>query len=124
MANEITVGGSLRLNRSTAPKHSESMKFSGIQSTQAGNDYASGSQTIQHTADEALAKGEIGTIGFFMLKNLDPTNFVTIGLTDGGTKVIKVLAGHSVGPVYVDSAALWIQADTASVIVQYLLIEK
>ena len=124
MANEITIGGSLRLSRSTAPKHTETMKFSGIQSTQAGNDYVSGSQTIGNSADEALAKGEIGTIGFFMLKNLDGTNFITIGISDGGTKIIKVLAGHSVGPIYVDTGNLWVQADTASVIVQYLLIEK
>ena len=123
MANEITITGSLVLNRSTDPKYSDSMKFSGIQSDQAGDAYVAGSQTIEHTDDEALAKGEIGTIGFFMLKNLDPTDFVTIGISDGGTKIIKVLAGHSVGPVYVETANLWVQADTSSCVVEYLLIE-
>ena len=124
MANEITITGSLVLNRSTAPKFSDSMKFSGIQTGQAGDAYVAGSQTIGYAADEALAKGEIALIGFFMLKNLDPTDFVTIGLTDNGTKVIKVLAGHVVGPVYVDAANLWVQADTSDCVVEYLLIEK
>ena len=122
MANEITIGGSLRLNRSSVPKYSDSMKYSGIQITQTGSDYQSGSQNIG-TSEENLAKGDIGTIGWFCLKNLDASNYVTIGTTSSQLP-IKVLAGQAVGPVYVDAANVIVLANTSAVNVEYLLIEK
>ena len=122
MANEITITGSLVLNRSTDPKYSESMKFSGIQSTQSGSDYMCGSQVIT-TSEEDLEKGtDIGTIGYFMLKNLHATNFVTIG-TATGELPIKVLAGQAVGPVYVNAAEVIVLASGSDTTVEYLLIE-
>ena len=123
MANEITITGSLVLNRSTDPKFSQSMKFSGIQSTQSGSDYMCGSQVIT-TGEENLDKGnDIGTIGYFMLKNLHATNSVTIG-TSTGELPIKVLAGQAVGPVYVDAAEVIVLASGSATTIEYLIIEK
>ena len=130
MANEITLTGSLGLNRNTDPKFSESMKFSGVQLDQAGSDYMSGSQVVATGAAEAtLKKGNITDVGWFILKNLN-TNVAHILGVGGVTnqRWLKVPGGHCVGPIYLGAgiANVFVIVDSGStnINVEYLLVEN
>ena len=130
MANEITVGGSLRLNRSTDPKFSESMKFSGVQVDQSGSDYMSGTQLIANGASETnLAKGNITDIGWFIIKNLNTNAAHILGVgAVAGQRPIKVPGGYSVGPIYfgatITQVKVIVDSGGADINVEYLLVEN
>ena len=125
MADEIKISGSLVFNRNTDPLYKESISFSKQidQAAVMGEHYSSMSQEIGFAAEENLDKGEITTVGWFILKNLDDTNFVTLG-TVTGQLPIKVKPGAMVGPVSVSATNIIAQADTAAVKVQFLLVEE
>lgn len=63
--------------------------------TQAGTDNIGSVQNIG-TSTEALVIGDVTTIGYLFLKNLDATNYVEISLTSpvGAEAFIKLLAGE------------------------------
>ena len=130
MANEITITGSLVLNRSTDPKFSESMKFSGVQLDQDGSDYMSGSQVVDHTAGEAnLAKGNITDVGWFILKNLntDVTHILGVGGVTN-QRWLKVPGGFCVGPIYlgagITEVKVIVDGGSTNINVEYLLVEN
>ena len=53
------------------------------------------------TGGDDIILGEIGSIGWMMLKNLDPVNSVEVRTAAAGLQIGKMLAGESYGPVRV-----------------------
>lgn len=121
MANELSVtsgwsyskSGRVRSKASTTPRYDV-----------AGNGVIDQVQTIGFATHEALALGDVTTFGFASFKNLDGTNFVEIGIDDGGTfhPFIKLLAGES-ATVFLTEAP-YAKADTAAVDLDYIIVER
>jgi hypothetical protein len=73
------------------------------------------------TSNEAVGKGDMSTVGFTLLKNLDSTNFILAG-DDGTNYPVKVLAGES-ALFRLNGATLNLKADTAACDVEITMIE-
>ncbi len=117
MANEITVTMTLKLAKSGI-----STQLSGsYKASQTGQFYEAGLQSIGTSPEETLAKGDIGTIGYALVKNTDDTNYVELG-TSSGVYSTKLKPGEA-ALMPPNSTAIYAKANTASVNVEYLLIE-
>lgn len=89
MANEISASASLSANKNSI---SVSNSFS-RSADMAGSELILSVQSIGTTA-EAVALGDVSTIGFLMIKNMDETNFVEIDSANTFDKFPqKLLAG-------------------------------
>lgn len=90
MANEIALVGSLSVNRNGA----NTVASASASITQTGTDYGLRTQNVG-TAAELIDKGDIGTVGYLFIKNLDPTNYVELALDSGATQIFaKLLPGE------------------------------
>ncbi len=76
------------------------------------------------TTAAALNLGNVTALGWIMLINKDPTNFVTLLTGTGGIVFAKLWPGLPAGPFFFGSGvtAPFIKSDTAVCIVDYLLI--
>ena len=121
MADEITASASLRYARST---HTAFYAVTGKQFDQTGTDYAEHTQTIG-TTEEALDLGDVGTPGYILLVNLDPTNFVSVRAATGAANAIRLDAngGFALFKLGSGATAPFAIADTAACQIKYLLIE-
>lgn len=72
------------------------------------------------TSDETLALGDISTIGYCLFRNLDATNYISIG-SDGTLYPIKLKA-NEVALVRWNAAAIHAKANTAICNLEYTLI--
>lgn len=77
------------------------------------------------TTEEVLNFGDIGTEGIVAFRNLDDTNFVTIGPEDTGAMVpaIKIKPGEFQLFRLHPTVVLRAQADTAACLVEMMLLE-
>jgi hypothetical protein len=120
MADEITMSAALRLSNGG---RTPSLAYVADQFNQTGTDYILGTQ-IATTTTTALDKGNITQPGIMLLKNLDATNYVELGgaTFTVGNGVIRVNAGEWCMFRWMGTTP-FILANTASVSVEYLLIE-
>ena len=119
MANEITITTALEFSKGGI---GSSLADAGLTFDVTGTDYVQGSQSISSADQVALGQGAIGTPGYCYMKNTDSTNFVEVfGVEDEGA-TLKLKAGE-VALFRFSATAPFLQADTAAVIVDYLLIE-
>ncbi len=121
MANEITVScsmkvvnGNMRFDR----------KINSVQVDQAAVGSNGGVQEIGFAAHEVIALGDLGTLGYVILRNLDDTNFVEIGrdiaaafqsfasLKPGEPQLFRFAAG----------VVPYAQADTAAVDLEFMIL--
>lgn len=80
-----------------------------------GSDYVSITQNIGIAVEEYLdITSDIGTLGYVLIKNLDSTNFVQVGLT--GSYPIKIKAGEVA--LFRAGGDLYAKADTSAVDIQ------
>lgn len=90
MPNEIALVGSLAVNRNG----NNTIASATAAVTQSGTDYQLSTQNVG-TSAELLDKGDIGTVGYLFVKNLDPTNYVELALDSGATQIFaKLLPGE------------------------------
>lgn len=77
------------------------------------------------TSEENLSVGDVGTVGFLILRNLDSTNYVDYGMSDSGTmKALgRIKPGEFAFLRLKPGVTLRAQADTASCKVEYRLYE-
>ncbi len=118
MANELSISVSVSFVKDGAMvsrSHGFNADVSGEAFTHAVQSIGTGSaEVLQETS-------EVGVPQWIFIKNLDDTNFVTFGTS--GTLNLKLLAGEAV--VYRAAIVpVYIQADTASVDVEYIIIES
>ena len=119
MADEITVTGLLAVTKS--PAAAESVGESALTFDLTGTKHVKGIQNID-TSAEAIGLGDVGTPGWFFIKNIDPTNFVEILASTVGDVLLKLKAGElAVGRF--GAAAPAAQADTAACNIEFLIIE-
>ena len=86
MASEISFSAQLSYSKSGASLSSQCSTVA----TVAGVKYADVVQTIA-TGGSTVTFGTVGTVGVFMLQNIDPTNFVDVGF-DGTTYPVRLAA--------------------------------
>ena len=118
MANEITVTASLAYAKNS---YSITLAKTGSQFNVSGTKYHSGVQTIG-TSEEALSKGDIGTIGFCILINRDATNYVSIRRATGEGNMIKLKPGEP-ALFRMEATAPYAIANTAACELEVLMIE-
>lgn len=84
--------------------------------TVSGNKRMSGVASIG-TTEETLPLGDIATVGWVVIRNLDSTNFITIGTTTGQLGM-KLKAGESCS-FRASANNIYLKADTAACNVSY-----
>ncbi len=118
MANELNIGVTLSFRKGGAiVDRVESGSF-----TVTGDSFNHDVQSIG-TSEEQLAQGvDLGDPGFVFVKNLDATNYVEFGSTTG-VYDLKLKAGEF--HLYRhNSATIYAKANTASCLVEYIIIEN
>ncbi len=116
MANEIQISATLRYAKLATSASVGTSFFD----DQTGNKFMAGVQTIG-TSEEQLIKGDVGTVGYLAIRNLDPTNFVEIGSVTAQYSLTLKPGKGAVTPW--DHANVYVKANVASCDVDYLLIE-
>ena len=117
MASELTIRIRLSFSKGGAEvKRSEDMSI-----TVTGDTFTHGVQSIGTTEEELVQGADLGTPGYAFIINLDGTNYVEIGSTTG-VYDIKVKAGEFALYRH-NSATIYAKSDTASVNVEYVIIE-
>lgn len=120
MANEITLSASLSIVKSGV---SIAGTVSGLAVTQAGDQSIGNVQNIG-TSSEALTIGDVTTIGYLFLKNLDATNYVEFDLNNpvSTTAFCKLLPGEG-ALIPTRQTTIYGKANTAAVNVHVVAIE-
>ena len=115
MANELSITAKLNFSKGGA----KVTKAESVSIDVTGDAFSHEIQSIP-TSNTALVEGAaVGTPGYYWIKNLDSTNYVTIGLT--GSYAIKLLAGEVA--LFRAAGAIFALADTAACLVEYVVIE-
>lgn len=124
MADEITLSIALAFSKNSVSVDTTDMGLTALEFDVSGTDYIKGTQSIGTASSEAIAKGEITTPGWLVIKNTDSTNYIEIGngtFTSGnGTVKIKPGEGQAFRVSGTTPHAL---ANTGACIIHYLLIE-
>jgi len=123
MADEIRLRASLSFAKSGAFGARDS---GDISVTMSGNDGLLTQQTVG-TSEEALGLGEVSPAnGYLYICNLDATNYVTVKPASGGSATVNpiVKAGQASLITFGSGVtAPFVQANTAPVRIEYLLVE-
>ena len=119
MANEAHITVDLSFAKGSVARVGPGPKS--IQAAVAGTRHYYGVQNVG-LVEEVLGKGDVGTIGWCYLRNLDVTNFVKVRPAAGAADFSKLLAGEVfVGRIA--AAAPTIIADTAACDVEVFIVE-
>lgn len=125
MANEIQASASLIASKNGATVNVQStLSGSASGATMSGDQMLTNVQIVG-TSAEAIVVGDVTTVGYVMLKNMDATNFVEIALDSAvSTQVFaKLLAGDfAIFPA--KTATMYAKADTANVNLLVTAIER
>jgi hypothetical protein len=116
MANEVQISATLRYSSSPASASLATSYFD----DQTGDKYQAGVQAVG-TSEESLDKGDVGTIGYVAVRNMDETNYVQFGVTTG-VYTVKLLPGKGCVMPW-NGANTYIKANTAPCNVEYLITE-
>ena len=116
MANEVNLSATLRYSKSPT---SASLTVTS-QASQVGNKFESGIQSIG-TVEESLQKGDVGSIGWLAVRNMDAVNYVELGSATGAYS-IKLVAGKGCVVPW-NASDTFLKANTAACLVEYLIIE-
>jgi len=111
----ISIGGTLSNNVRVPPTSYHA-------TIDVAGDVAMKCQQSVATSEVELTQGtSLGTPGYIMIKNLDTSNYVEVGSTTG-VYDIKLLAGD-IAVWRHNSATIYAKANTAAVLVEYVLVE-
>ena len=115
MANEIKVTAS-----ATNSNFTDDWRPASLTDSQTTKGASGGVVLVGFAAEEDLTLGDVSSPGWFMLRNLDDTNFVTWGAKDTTMKAVGKLEAGEFAILKLDPAVTirW-QADTADVRVEY-----
>ena len=121
MADEIRITGNFNLSNGN-DNYQQSYNFNADQATAGGG--GPGVQLVG-TTHETLSADGVTNQGMAILKNLDSTNFVEVGLEVSATfyPVLKLLPGEVAQVRLSPSSALYAKADTADVRLQAYIFE-
>jgi hypothetical protein len=113
MANEITAYFGITVLKGNLNRRIDPVTVS---ADLAGSRVIQNVQIVASSAHEAIVVGDLASAGFAMFKNLDTTNFVSIGVEVSATfyAFIKLLPGES-ALVRLNALTIFAQANTAPV---------
>ncbi len=96
--------------------------------TLAGTGFKAGLQSVGFAAEENLDYGDVAAAnaGWLFMRNIDPTNFVSWGMSDAGT--MKAVGTMKAGEPWTSfrvkaSVNVRLQADTGNCLVEYYLLQ-
>lgn len=121
MANEFSISAALTLRKNYLNKQvSDARNLNAVTSAPA---YVAGSPSIG-TTHEAIPMGDVATQGWAFFKNLDATNFVTIGIVVTATyyPMLKLKAGEFV-LVRLSTNTIYAKADTAACQLDFIIFD-
>lgn len=110
MANEITVTSSI-----IASKNGATMQAAFNKTLDMAGDQMINNVQIVGTTAETLVVGDVTTIGYTILKNLDATNYVEIDSVAGMTSFPQKLLPGEFCVLKPQTANIYAKANTASV---------
>lgn len=113
MAREMSITTSINYSRAGGDTEQISESYS---VDVAGAPRMSGRQNIG-TTEEQLVLGDVSSVGIVWIKNLDTTNFITVG-TVTNQRGFRINPGESF-PFRAANNAIFIAANTAAVDVAY-----
>lgn len=119
MANEITVLASLAFSKNEIE---DALAFAQANFDVSGSKFIHNVQAFVSTDQVAVDKGNITTIGWVAIKNHDDTNYIEWFGVEDESATIKIKANEFC-LFRSASSAPFIQANTGSCTVEYLLIE-
>lgn len=120
MANEISLLLSLAVNKNGAAINLSSQQSKDL----SGSKMVNLIQIVGTGAGEAPILGDISSPRLIILRNLDPTNYVTVSLGGGSSVHLLALDFPMVIPMTsLTSTDIEMQADTASCRVQVIAFE-
>jgi len=106
MANEINVS----LSFSAAKAGASVSNSTSLSATMSGDNMISNVQIIAYgdgaTNAEAISYGDVTTIGYVMLKNVDATNFIEIAVSNGVTSGLFTTQAHVIAKLLPGEVAL------------------
>lgn len=113
MANEVSFSGTLR-----ATKNSATVQSSVSDTADMSADALYSATQSVGTSAEAITLGEVSSLGYVLVQNLDSTNYVELSLDNSMTqKFSKLLAGQfALFPS--STATLYARANTAACLCQ------
>ena len=114
MANEITEQATVSVSKSGGGSLAGSGTY---QADMTGNNVHSETYDVGTVEEEIDYGVDIGTPGGVMIKNLDATNYVQIGLTTG-VYVIRLMKGQSCLFRPDSGTSLFVKANSATVRIQ------
>jgi hypothetical protein len=120
MAQEITATGSVAFAKGNVA--SNGITRSGQRFDVSGVHYTRKTQLVG-TAAEALVLGDVGTPGWFLIYNMDATNYVEVLDAIAGAVLLKIKPGEFACARF-GCAAPAVKADTASVTIDYIVVEN
>lgn len=120
MADEITLNLKIKYEKNGI---SDTRIFSDTVDV-SGSAICGGVQTIG-TTEEAVAVGDVGTLGFARFMNIDATNYVEIGSFVAATfyPLIKLKPGESC-VCRLSAVTVYARANTAAVRLDYMIFEN
>jgi hypothetical protein len=121
VADEITVAVSLSAYKSSIMSEALGRSVDGETFTMTGN-YVSHGVALIATSVTAIPLGQVTAPHWAFFRNHDASNFLKIRNGSSGADLLKLLAGEFFcGPLY-DSAVPYAIADTASCLLEYLIL--
>lgn len=119
MASEISAAVSLNASKGGATVTASGTKTADM----AGDQMITNVQAVG-TSAEALVVGDVSTIGYVLIKNLDATNYVEIGLDSGvSTQVFGKLLAGDIMLLKASTATMYVKANTASCNIAVTVVE-
>jgi len=121
MANEITTKLTMGVEKSNLKINKESGR---IQVDMTGTAYSGGVQNIGTSHEQLVVDSGVGTAGVAWFRNLDATNFVEIGTdVSASFEAFAKLKPGEAGMIRLATTAIYAQADTTAVDLEYIIIE-
>lgn len=92
-----------------------------VSTTPAGNQALQNIQTVG-TSTEALLLGDVGTIGYIIVKNTDSTNYCDVAVDNAdAAPIAKILAG-GIAVIPASAATYYAKANTSAVALLVILL--
>jgi len=123
MAREITQTLSFSVRKGN---DSASIAISSLKSDWTGVNRGDFMQTVSHTAHEALEfPGDVSTAGQCIVRNMDDTNAVKVGLQVGGNfEAIAEIPPADFAKIPLATLSVFAKAVTAPVRIRVIVLEK
>lgn len=119
MANELTLTAVLRFLKNSISKE---LEVENLSLDVSGDNAIHNSQTVG-TSEEALVLGDAGAGGYLIAVNRDSTNFVELRPGSGIADLVKIGPGEVAMFRLAADATPYAIADTASCLLEYLIVE-